>query len=66
MYPDWPQSAADLVLLPHCDGPKLETFDFQGPQKIKFLDHLGESLHSFVFKVEILERVYALKLVSAI
>ncbi|KAH0555809.1 hypothetical protein GP486_006245 [Trichoglossum hirsutum] len=62
MYPDWPQSTADLVPLPNCDGPKLEAFDFQGPQKIKFLDHIGDGAHSRVFKVEILERVYALKI----
>ena len=64
MYPDWPESPADLVPLPLCDGPKLEPFVFTGPQKIKFLEHIGEGLHSHVFKVEIQGRIYALKLVS--
>lgn len=40
MYPDWPESADDLVPLPTCDGPKLKPFDFQGPQKIEFLEYL--------------------------
>ncbi|SPO07229.1 uncharacterized protein DNG_09923 [Cephalotrichum gorgonifer] len=61
MYPDWPKSPADLVPLPLCDGPKLKAFDFQGPQKIKFLEHIGTGAHSQVFKVEILDKVYALK-----
>jgi Kinetochore Sim4 complex subunit FTA2 len=64
MYPDWPESASDLVPLPQCDGPKLKPFDFKGPQKIGFLDHVGEGLHAHVFKVEILAQIYALKLVS--
>jgi len=64
MYPDWPQSPADLVPLPRCDGPKLSPFDFQGPQKIEFLEHLDEGLHAHVFKVRILGCVYALKVVS--
>jgi hypothetical protein len=64
MYPEWPQSSADLVPLPLCDGPKLNPFDFQGPQKIDFLEHLGEGQHSHVFKVQILGQIYALKLVS--
>ncbi len=64
MYPDWPQSAADLVPLPLCDGPKLKPFDFQGPQRIEFLEHIGQGLHAHVFKVRILGCVYALKLVS--
>ena len=63
MYPDWPKSAADLVPLPLCDGPKLKAFDFQGPQKIEFLEYLGSGQHSHVFKVNILGCVYALKLV---
>ncbi|KAM6525385.1 hypothetical protein FALCPG4_010934 [Fusarium falciforme] len=50
MYPDWPESAFDLVPLPHCDGPKLEPFDFQGPQKIEFLEYIGEGAHAHVFK----------------
>ncbi|KAG7292935.1 hypothetical protein NEMBOFW57_002980 [Staphylotrichum longicolle] len=62
MYPDWPQSPADLVPLPRCDGPKLSAFDFHGPQEIEFLEHLGEGGHSHVFKVNILGCVYALKL----
>lgn len=63
MYPDWPESAADLVPLPHCEGPKLKPFDFQGPQKIEFLEYIGEGSHSHVFKVQILGGIYALKLV---
>lgn len=51
-----------MVPLPTCDGPKLKPFDFQGPQKIEFLDYLGEGLHSHVMKVKILGQVYALKL----
>ncbi|KAI0455163.1 kinetochore Sim4 complex subunit FTA2-domain-containing protein [Xylaria acuta] len=62
MYPDWPRSNADLVPLPECDGPKLKPFNFQGPQKIEFLEHLGEGLHAHVFKVKILGQIYALKL----
>ncbi|TWU74228.1 hypothetical protein ED733_003647 [Metarhizium rileyi] len=62
MYPDWPDSAADLVPLPQCVGPKLKPFDFRGPQKIDFLEFLGEGRHGFVFKVTILGRIYALKL----
>ncbi|KAF2969474.1 hypothetical protein GQX73_g4134 [Xylaria multiplex] len=62
MYPDWPESDADLVPLPKCDGPKLKPFDFQGPQNIEFIEYLGEGLHSHVFKVTILGQVYALKL----
>lgn len=65
MFPDWPESVADLVPLPECEGPKLKPFDFHGSQKIDFLEFLGEGLHSFVFKVNILGRVYALKLVSS-
>ncbi|KAI0116470.1 kinetochore Sim4 complex subunit FTA2-domain-containing protein [Nemania sp. FL0031] len=62
MYPDWPKSDADLVPLPKCDGPKLKPFDFQGPQKIEFLERVGEGLHAHVFKVKILGKIYALKL----
>ncbi|KAK8927818.1 hypothetical protein VCV18_004304 [Metarhizium anisopliae] len=68
MYPDWPESEADLVPLPQAStsvaphGPKLPPFDFQGPQAIKFIEHMGEGLHSHVFKVEILGQLYALKL----
>ena len=64
MYPDWPESDADLVPLPNCDGPKLKPFNFQGPQKIEFLEYLGEGLHAHVFKVKILAQIYALKLVG--
>lgn len=66
MYPDWPKSAADLVPLPHCDGPKLKPFDFHGPQKIEFLEYLGEGMHAHVLKVKIRGQIYALKLVSVI
>ncbi|KAI1317343.1 kinetochore Sim4 complex subunit FTA2-domain-containing protein [Xylariaceae sp. FL0255] len=62
MYPTWPQSDEDLVPLPRCEGPKLNPFDFQGPQNILFLEHLGEGLHSHVFKVQIRRQIYALKL----
>ncbi|KAG5928424.1 hypothetical protein E4U42_000674 [Claviceps africana] len=62
MYPDLPQSDADLVPLPHCEGPKLKPFRFEGPQKIEFLDYLGEGLHAHVFKVIISGKIYALKL----
>ncbi|KAI0008205.1 kinetochore Sim4 complex subunit FTA2-domain-containing protein [Xylariaceae sp. FL0662B] len=62
MYPDRPKSAADLVPLPLCDGPKLGPFMFQGPQRIEFLEYLGQGSHSHVFKVRIQEKVYALKL----
>ncbi|KAI5920152.1 kinetochore Sim4 complex subunit FTA2-domain-containing protein [Camillea tinctor] len=62
MFPDLPESLADLRPLPHCDGPKMEPFDFRGPQKIEFLEYLGEGLHSHVVKVRILGQVYALKL----
>ncbi|OTA95559.1 hypothetical protein M434DRAFT_379259 [Hypoxylon sp. CO27-5] len=62
MYPDWPESPADLVPLPRCEGPKLEPFEFNGPQRIDFLEYIGEGLHAYVFKVKIQEKVYALKL----
>ncbi|EMR71838.1 hypothetical protein UCREL1_1113 [Eutypa lata UCREL1] len=45
-----------------CDGLKLKPFNFQGPQKIEFLEHLGEGLYAHVFKVKILGKIYALKL----
>lgn len=64
MFPDWPESDADLVPLPECPGPKLKPFDFQGPQKIEFLGHIGEGSHAQVFKVRILGQIYALKVVS--
>lgn len=62
MYPDWPESAADLLPLPRCDGPKLEPFQFHGPQKIEFLHYISEGLVSHVFKVRIEGEIYALKL----
>lgn len=61
---DWPKSDADLVTLPKCDGLKLKPFNFQGPQKIEFLEHLREGLYAHVFKVKILGKIYALKLVG--
>ncbi|KAI0515188.1 kinetochore Sim4 complex subunit FTA2-domain-containing protein [Xylaria bambusicola] len=61
MYPDWPECTADLVPLPQCPGPKLRPFDFQGHQKIEFLEILGEGLHAIVFKVRILDQIYALR-----
>lgn len=63
MYPDWPETVADLVPLPLCPGPKLAAFDFKGPQDIEFLDYLGEGLHAHVIKVKIMGQKYALKLV---
>lgn len=66
MYPDYPEKPADLVPLPRCDGPKLEPFDFQGPQEIEFLEYLGEGAHSHVVKVRIRSEIYALKLVSGL
>lgn len=63
MYADWPLRPADLVALPQCEGPKLQPFDVRGPQKIEFLDYLGEGLHAHVFKVKVLGRVYTLKVV---
>ncbi|KAF4952676.1 hypothetical protein FGADI_6566 [Fusarium gaditjirri] len=62
MYPERPQSVADLVPLPQGNGPNLKAFDFQGPQQIDFLDHLGSGTHSIVFRVKIKGRIYALKL----
>ncbi|EOO00802.1 hypothetical protein UCRPA7_3792 [Phaeoacremonium minimum UCRPA7] len=62
MYPDWPESDADLVPLPLCDGPKLKAFDFQGPQSIRFIDYIGSGLHSHVVKIQIKDQLYALKL----
>ena len=64
MFPELPESEADLVPLPQCEGPKLKPFAFHGPQKIEFLEYLGAGLHSHVFKVKILGSIYALKLVS--
>ncbi|OAP60928.1 hypothetical protein AYL99_05930 [Fonsecaea erecta] len=62
MYLDWPESPADLVPLPRCDGPKLKPFNFKGSQEIEFLEYLGEGLHAHVFKVKIELQIYALKL----
>ncbi|EPE07863.1 hypothetical protein F503_00585 [Ophiostoma piceae UAMH 11346] len=62
MYPDWPETPADLIPLPLCDGPKLAAFDFKGPQQIEFLEYLGEGLHAHVVKVRIQGQEYALKL----
>lgn len=64
MYPDWPESAADLVPLPQCDGPKLKPFVFQGPQKIDFFEYTGEGSHEHVFKANIQGQIYVPKLVS--
>jgi hypothetical protein len=64
MYPDWPDSAADLIPLPRCDGPKLKPFAFQCPQKMEFLDYLGEGSHAHVFKIKIQGQTYALTLES--
>lgn len=64
MYPDWPDSDADLVPLPECPGPKLKPFDFHGPQKIEFLGHVEEGLHAHVVKIRISGQIYALKVVS--
>lgn len=67
LYPELPQSGSDLIPLPRfVKGPTLKPFDFQGPQQIEFLDHLGQGLHSHVVKVKILGQIYALKLVSLI
>ncbi|KAI1659572.1 hypothetical protein F4813DRAFT_401561 [Daldinia decipiens] len=33
MYPDWPESDADLVPLPQCDGPKLKPFKLPGSSR---------------------------------
>lgn len=65
MYPDWPESDADLVPLPECPGPKLQPFNFQGQQKMEFLGLLGEGSHAVVVKARILGQIYALKVVSA-
>ncbi|KAK0618221.1 kinetochore Sim4 complex subunit FTA2-domain-containing protein [Bombardia bombarda] len=63
MYPDWPETDADLVPLPQCIGPKLKPFSFQGgPQRIEFLKYLGEGSHAHVFEVKIRGQLYALKL----
>lgn len=63
LFPELPQSGSDLIPLPRrAKGPKLKPFDFQGPQQIEFLDHLGHGLHSHVVKVKILGQIYALKL----
>ncbi|ATY61646.1 hypothetical protein A9K55_009367 [Cordyceps militaris] len=62
VFPGWPRSSDDLVPLPNCDGPKLEPFDFHGPQKIEFLEYIGEGLHAHVVKVQIRNRIYAVKL----
>ncbi|CAK7222615.1 hypothetical protein SEUCBS140593_004959 [Sporothrix eucalyptigena] len=62
MYPDWPRSKTDLVPLPQVDGPRLDAFDFHGPQKIEFLEYLGEGSHAHVVEVNIKGKEYALKL----
>ncbi|KAI1453749.1 kinetochore Sim4 complex subunit FTA2-domain-containing protein [Annulohypoxylon moriforme] len=62
VYPDWPESEADLLPLPNCKGPRLQPFMFHGPQNIKFLECIGHGTHSHVFKVRIKRKVYALKL----
>jgi hypothetical protein len=63
-YPDWPsEPLVALPPLPVCEGPKLDAFDFKGPQQIKFLQEVGVGSHGYVFKVEIHGKIYALKLV---
>lgn len=63
MYPAHPKTAADLVPLPLCDGPKLPPFQFpDSKQEIIFLEYIGQGAHSHVFKIEIQKQVYALKL----
>ncbi|KAK3395000.1 kinetochore Sim4 complex subunit FTA2-domain-containing protein [Podospora didyma] len=61
VYTDWPKSAADLLPLPDCDGPKLRPFDFRGQQNIQFLEHIGDGAHADVFRVNIGGQIYALK-----
>jgi hypothetical protein len=63
-YLDWPSASdTDLPPMPMCDGPKLDAFDFDGPQEITFLEEVGVGLHGVVYKVEIHGKIYALKLV---
>lgn len=64
MYPDWPESEADLMPLPQVDGPKLKAFKFSRARKIDFLEYAGAGTHSQVFKVKIEGEIYALKVVS--
>lgn len=61
MYPTHATTAADLVPLPLCDGPKLQPFEFWDAP-ITFLEYLGEGLHSHVFKIDVCGKAYALKL----
>lgn len=52
--------------LPWCVGPKLPPFPLHGSanQEIEILEHLGQGLHSEVFRVKIQGRCFALKVVS--
>ncbi|OIW25320.1 hypothetical protein CONLIGDRAFT_691242 [Coniochaeta ligniaria NRRL 30616] len=68
MYPMLPNSPADLVPLPTCEGPKLQPFDFGGEeQEIEFIDRLDwrdaleEDCFTMVFVVKIRGEIYALK-----
>ncbi|KAK6384939.1 hypothetical protein LTS17_002502 [Exophiala oligosperma] len=61
MYPDWPESDADLVPLPQVDGPKLKPFKFSGARKIEFLEYAGAGTHAQVFKVKMEGEIFALK-----
>lgn len=63
MYPDWPESDADLVPLPQVDGPKLKPFKFSGARKIEFLEYAGAGTHAQVFKVKMEGEIFALKVV---
>lgn len=62
MFPFLPESSADLVPLPLCEGPKLKPFAFQDQQNIEFLEYLGAGAHSYVWKVKMDGSIYALKM----
>ncbi|KAI1130651.1 kinetochore Sim4 complex subunit FTA2-domain-containing protein [Nemania abortiva] len=52
--------------LPDIPGPKLYPFNTSGrPLEIDFLEQIGKGAHSFVWKVKINEKIYALKIFLA-
>lgn len=57
-------TAQETAGLPLGEGPKLNPFDFHGPQNIEFLEFLGRGTHSQVFKIKIQQKLFAIKVVS--
>lgn len=52
---------ANQPLIPRCEPPHLQPYNHDGTADITFLEKVGAGLHSHVFKVQIDDRVFALK-----